>query len=94
MKINSMKTVNKDGSRIRAIASVVLDNNEVIKDIRIVEGDSGLFIAMPTQKCFCDKDYDNMSDKEKEEYNQFNGKINEINGLMIAEYNRLNSKHE
>lgn len=37
-------------SRMRGIASVTLDNCFVIHGIRIIEGDKGLFIAMPSRK--------------------------------------------
>ena len=34
----------------KGIASVVVDNAIAIHDIRIIEGDNGLFIAMPSRK--------------------------------------------
>lgn len=35
---------------MKAIASVVLDDEFAVHDIRIIEGDKGLFIAMPSRK--------------------------------------------
>ena len=52
MEITSV-TVNKkkkEGSRMKGIASVLLDDSFAVHDIRIIEGDNGLFIAMPSRK--------------------------------------------
>ena len=52
MKITSVsvRKVEKEDSRMKGIASVTLDDSFVIHDIRIIEGDEGLFIAMPSRK--------------------------------------------
>lgn len=52
MKITSVnvRRIEKEGSRMKAIASVLLDDSFAIHDIRIIEGDNGLFIAMPSRK--------------------------------------------
>ena len=52
MEITSVKIrkVERENSRIKGIASVVVDNAIAIHDIRIIEGDNGLFIAMPSKK--------------------------------------------
>jgi len=42
--------IEKEGSRMKGIASIVLDDAFAIHDIRIIEGDKGLFIAMPSRK--------------------------------------------
>ncbi len=39
-----------DGSKMKALASVVLDNCFIVKDIRVIDGDKGLFVAMPSRK--------------------------------------------
>lgn len=38
------------GNKVRATASVTFDDVFVVHDIRIIEGDRGLFIAMPSRK--------------------------------------------
>ena len=50
MKITSVtvKKIDKENSRMKGIASVLLDDAFVVYDIRIIEGDNGLFIAMPS----------------------------------------------
>ena len=52
MKITSVnvRKIEKDGSRMKGIASVLLDDAFAVHDIRIIEGDNGLFIAMPSRK--------------------------------------------
>ena len=35
---------------MKAVASVTLDNEFAIHDIKIIEGENGLFIAMPSRK--------------------------------------------
>ena len=52
MKITSVsvRKIEKEGSRMKGIASVLLDDSFDVHDIRIIEGDNGLFIAMPSRK--------------------------------------------
>ena len=52
MQITSVKIrkVEKENSRMKGKASVVIDDAFAIHDIRIIEGDEGLFIAMPSRK--------------------------------------------
>ncbi|MCK4244524.1 MAG: septation protein SpoVG family protein [Candidatus Omnitrophica bacterium] len=40
----------KPNSRLRAYASITFDNNFVVKDLRVIEGRSGLFVAMPSRR--------------------------------------------
>ena len=44
-----LRRVNTDG-RMRAIASITLDNEFVIHDIRVIDGNNGLFVAMPSKR--------------------------------------------
>ena len=52
MKITSVnvRKIDKEASRMKGIASVLLDDSFAVHDIRIIEGDNGLFIAMPSRK--------------------------------------------
>ena len=52
MKITSVtvRKIDKENSRMKGIASVLLDDCFAIHDIRIIEGDNGLFIAMPSRQ--------------------------------------------
>ena len=44
-----VRKVTKEG-KMRAIVSIKLDDEFVIHDIKVIEGDKGLFIAMPSKK--------------------------------------------
>lgn len=44
-----VRKVNDDG-KMKAIASVTFDDEFVVHDIKIIEGQNGLFIAMPSRK--------------------------------------------
>lgn len=44
-----IRVVNND-SKMRAVASVTFDDAFVVHDIKIIEGEKGLFIAMPSRK--------------------------------------------
>ncbi len=52
MKITSVtiRKFEKEGSRMKGIASVLLDDEFAVHDIRILEGTKGLYIAMPSRK--------------------------------------------
>ncbi len=52
MKITSVnvRKIDKENSRMKGIASILLDEAFAVHDIRIIEGDNGLFIAMPSRK--------------------------------------------
>ena len=44
-----VRKITKEG-KMRAIVSITLDDEFVIHDIKVIEGDKGLFIAMPSKK--------------------------------------------
>ena len=41
--------ITKEG-KMKAVVSVTLDNEFVIHDIKVIEGDKGMFIAMPSRR--------------------------------------------
>lgn len=45
-----VKLVENKDERLKAFCSMTLDNEFVIRDIKIIEGTSGLFVAMPSRK--------------------------------------------
>ena len=51
MKITDIRVrkVAKQG-KMRAVVSVTFDNEFVVHDIKVIEGERGLFIAMPSKK--------------------------------------------
>ncbi|MDY0404044.1 septation regulator SpoVG [Virgibacillus sp. 179-BFC.A HS] len=44
-----LRRVNSEG-RMRAIASITLDQEFVVHDIRVIDGNNGLFVAMPSKR--------------------------------------------
>lgn len=44
-----VRKVAKEG-KMKAIVSITLDDEFVVHDIKVIEGDKGLFIAMPSKK--------------------------------------------
>ena len=52
MQITSVKVrkFDNEGSIMKGIASVLIDDAFVVHDIRIIERENGLFIAMPSRK--------------------------------------------
>lgn len=44
-----VRKINKEG-KMKAIVSITLDNEFVVHDIKVIEGEKGLFIAMPSKK--------------------------------------------
>ncbi len=44
-----IRVVSKD-SKMKAVVSVTFDNAFVVHDIKVIEGEKGLFIAMPSKK--------------------------------------------
>ena len=51
-----IRKVQKDESKLKAVASVTFDDAIAVHDIKIVEGNDGCFIAMPSRKT-ADGDY-------------------------------------
>jgi len=45
-----VRVVKKDNSKMRGFASVTIDDEFVVHDIRILEGENGLFLAMPSKQ--------------------------------------------
>lgn len=51
MKITDVRVrkITKEG-KMKAVVSITLDDVFVVHDIKVIEGDKGLFIAMPSKK--------------------------------------------
>ena len=57
MKITSVRVhkTDREGSRMKGYAVVTIDDCFVVRNIRIIEGDEKLFIAMPSRKVADDR---------------------------------------
>ena len=45
-----IKLASRRDDKLRAFCSVTLDDAVVVRDLKIIEGDQGLFVAMPSRK--------------------------------------------
>ena len=50
IRVKKILTEGSAESKMKAVVSVTFDDSFVVHDIKIVEGDKGLFIAMPSRK--------------------------------------------
>lgn len=50
MNISEIRITLRDDNKLKGFASITLDNAFVIRGLKIIEGASGLFIAMPSRK--------------------------------------------
>lgn len=76
-----LRRVNTDG-RMRAIASITLDNEFVVHDIRVIDGNNGLFVAMPSKRT-PDGEFRDIAHPIN------SGTRAKIQDAVLAEYNRL-----
>lgn len=44
-----VRKVSKEG-KMKAVVSITIENEFVVHDIKVIEGEKGLFIAMPSRK--------------------------------------------
>ena len=44
-----VRKITKEG-KMKAVVSITLDDEFVVQDIKVIEGEKGLFIAMPSKK--------------------------------------------
>lgn len=44
-----IRKMNSDG-KMKAIVSITLDEQFVVHDVRVIEGNNGLFVAMPSKR--------------------------------------------
>jgi len=40
----------KESGRLKAYATIVFDNSFIIRDLKIIEGDKGFFVSMPSRR--------------------------------------------
>lgn len=45
-----VRLLDNSDSKLKAIASITIDSAFVIHDIKVIEGEGGIFIAMPSRK--------------------------------------------
>ena len=52
MKVSDIRIrlVKKDDSKLKAVASMTIEDCFVVHDIKVIEGNEGIFISMPSRK--------------------------------------------
>lgn len=45
-----VRLINRDDTKLKAVASITIDDAFVVHDIKVIEGNDGYFIAMPSRK--------------------------------------------
>ena len=75
-----VRKITKEG-KMRAVVSITLDDELVIHDIKVIEGDKGLFIAMPSKRA-ADGEYRDIA-------HPINSQTRErIQGMIIEAYEK------
>lgn len=78
------KVGNSEG-KLKAIASIVIDNSIAIHDIRIIDGDKGLFIGMPARK-FSDGEFNDIAHPVNTETRVM------LQDMILTKYCEVNAK--
>lgn len=76
----------KEG-KLKAVASITLDDEFVVHDIKVIEGEKGLFIAMPSKKS-TDGEYRDVAHPIKSETRE------QIQALIINKYKEVLNEAE
>ncbi len=50
MQITDIKVFPVDEDKLRAYVTITLDNCFVVRDLKVIQGNGGLFVAMPAKK--------------------------------------------
>lgn len=87
MKITDVRIriVAKDDSKLKAVASITIDDCFVIHDIKIIEGKDDLFVAMPSRKT-SDGEYKDIAHPIKTETRT------EIRDVILKAYNETDKE--
>lgn len=79
-----------NGGRMKAVASITFDDEFVVHDIKIVEGDKGYFVAMPSKRVgdtFKDVAHPLLAETRKKISDAIFEKYNQIDGnAVVAEH--------
>jgi stage V sporulation protein G len=50
LEITEIRITLRDDDKLRGFASITLDNSFVVRGLKIIEGASGMFVAMPNRR--------------------------------------------
>ncbi len=81
-----IKLMDEPGERLRAFCSLTFDDCFVVRDLKIIEGASGLFVAMPSRKLTAHCGKCGMKNHLRAHYcNQCGGKLNDSRVIKDAD---------
>ena len=81
-----VRKVTKEG-KVRAVVSITIDDVFVVHDIKVIEGEKGLFIAMPSRKA-SDGEYRDIAHPINSETRD------KIQSLILEKYQEVASESE
>lgn len=73
-----VRKVSKEG-KMKAVVSITIDDEFVVHDIKVIEGEKGLFIAMPSRKA-SDGEYRDIA------HSINSGTRDHIQGIILDKY--------
>ncbi len=50
MEVTEVKVFTVDEERLKAYVTVTFDNAFIVRDVKVIRGNTGLFVAMPSRK--------------------------------------------
>ena len=77
-----IRPVEKEDSKMKAVASITIDGEFVVHDIRVIDGNDGLFVAMPSKRT-PDGEFRDIAHPIN------SGTRGKIQEAVLAEYHRL-----
>ena len=84
MNITDVKVVKREANQLRGFATIIIDDAFVVKNIKIIQGKNGLFIAMPSYKL--------KNGEYKDVAHPLNTETrNQLEELILAKYNEMAS---
>ena len=81
-----VRKITKEG-KMKAVVSITLDDEFVVHDIKVIEGEKGLFIAMPSKKA-TDGEYRDIAHPINSETRD------KIQSLILEKYQEVASESE
>ena len=77
-----VRLVNTEDAKLKAVASITIDDSIVVHDIKVINGKDGYFISMPSRKV-ADGNYKDIVHPIKTEVREM------LKERIIAEYEKL-----
>lgn len=81
MKITEVRVSLREDAKLKAFASITLDDSFVIRGLKIIEGKTGTFVAMPSRRRK-DGEYQDIAHPINNEARE------EMERIILAEYQR------